>query len=86
MAGRSNEKTRIFKSNLKKVRVGDKIGFIRNDIKVIGEVIQVGENTAMVTIDDATRRLLDISTNVTVVNHKNYTFIPMAALLDSLVV
>lgn len=50
MAGRSIS-TGIFKTNLKKVKIGDPVCFIRKELTVYGEVVQIGENTVMVTID-----------------------------------
>lgn len=84
MAGRSIS-TGIFKTNLKKVKIGDPVCFIRKELTVYGEVVQIGENTVMVTIDEQTRLLLDISTNITVVNHRNYKIQSMPFLSGQLV-
>lgn len=82
MAGRTKLTTPTFISNRKKIKVGDSVTFTRKKMMISGEVIQIGENTVMVKVDESTRRLLEISTNETVVNHKNYTIHSLPILRD----
>ena len=59
--------------------VGDIIEFKRGDT-FTGIVFQQNENSICIEIDDLTARILDYSTNRTVVGHKNYKILKQAAI------
>lgn len=75
MDGRLRAKSKTFKSNLARVKKGYAIQFIRNELTISGVVDEVRDNTVIVQLDAQTQRVLDLSTNQTVVNHKNYQII-----------
>lgn len=52
--------------------VGDTVVFERKELFILGEVIKVQENTVMVELHEGFAFDLNLSTNLTVVNHKNY--------------
>lgn len=61
------------KSNPAKLaNVGDLITFERKGRKIMGEVIKKNENTVIAELPDIYVKDLNLSTNLTVVNHNNY--------------
>jgi len=59
-------------ANRNKVQVGQTIKFFRKDAYLVGDVIEVRENTVMIEVCETAAKTLDIPNNLTVVNHKHY--------------
>ena len=58
--------------NRNKVKVGQTIKFYRKDSYLVGDVIEIRENTVMIEVCETVSKTLNIPNNLTVVNHKHY--------------
>lgn len=58
--------------NKRNVKLGSEISFQRKNIQMEGIVTSIRENSVMVILAEQYTRILDITNNVTIVNHKNY--------------
>ena len=71
--------------NKENIRKGDLIEFTRKGYSIEGIVVSIRDTTVMVELNDIHSKMLDISNNLTVVNHQNYKII-QKSILTSLVI
>lgn len=62
-------------SNKSKIKLGNSIKFYRKDTFLVGDVVQIRENTVMIEVCETVEKILNIPNNLTVVSHKNYEII-----------
>ncbi|RKJ68550.1 DUF2187 domain-containing protein [Butyricicoccus sp. 1XD8-22] len=59
-------------ANINQVKLGQSVKFNRKNASIVGNVVSIRENTVMVEVCETVSKTLDISNNLTVVNHKHY--------------
>ncbi|PLS19499.1 DUF2187 domain-containing protein [Bacillus sp. M6-12] len=60
---------------MKKAVLGNQIRFKRENTLLKGTVVKVNENSVMVEISENDRLKINLPTNQTIVNHKNYSLV-----------